>query len=218
MNKIMKNQETIVAKKEVVKMNINAENETVNNVKKEETNMNTTAKIETVNSAKKEETNMNTTAKNETVNKANEEARRIIMIEECKDEPGTYACHVINTLGLSVSRTLRIPEDSLAVLPLVFSTDICNFRLVDGKVVKGWTENAMDALEEFVKNVHESCMKADEEPDNGWDNYDVAEDDDDETCWDADIPESERVTNPSSSEIFARLEEMARQNKAGKAE
>ena len=144
---VAKNETVNNAKKEDINMNTNAKNETVNNVEKEETNMNTTAKNETVNSAKKEDTNMNTTAKNEAVNKANEEARRIIMIEECKDEPGTYACHVINTLGLSVSRTLRIPEDSLAVLPLVFSTDICNFRLVDGKVVKGWTENAMDALE-----------------------------------------------------------------------
>ena len=124
--------------------------------------------------------------------------RRIIFVEKSEKEENTYSCHVINTNGASVCPTLSCSEEEVKVLSLVFSTDICNFQVVDGKLQFGWPIKALDALSELVRNIHEKEQIPEQEE---YPEYEPMPEEDDEECWDADIPDEERIINPSSRTI-----------------
>lgn len=82
--------------------------------------------------------------------------RRILFVEKSEKEADRYVYRVLSTNGGSVCPVKTCTEEQVKLLPLVFSTDICNFRVVDGELKIGWSEKDFEALSELIRNIHES--------------------------------------------------------------
>lgn len=146
---------------------------------------------------------------NDTTAEKEQKDPRIILYVE-KNGEDAYVYHVINTLGQSVCAAYTVNAKLLPFFKTIFPTAVCNFVMKGEEPVFGWPADEMDVFDELVRNLHAAACKPDlSKEDKDWSEYySSEEDDEDEEPWDADIPEEERITNPSSAEIEKRLKEL----------
>lgn len=133
-------------------------------------------------------------------NSSNSVIRYLIYLVKVDDGSGLYFYRVIDVIVPGLVTQGACDIETAKCLSMVFPDAVSNFRIVDDRIVLGWSDESIRAMEELNKNLPSvyTIVGADDQaahrfPDDYYD--------DDEEPWDADIPDEERVTNPSIRSI-----------------
>ena len=139
-------------------------------------------------------------------NNNNYAVRYLIYLVDANDGSNQFIYRVIDVIipGLVTQGVCDV--ETARCLSLVFPDSVSNFRIVDDRIVLGWSAESIRAMEELNKNLPSvyTIVGADDEAAHRIpDDYN----DDDEEPWDADIPDEERITNPSVSTISMKVDD-----------
>lgn len=128
--------------------------------------------------------------------------RYIIFLEETEESPIKYYYRVVDAIvpGLRSQGTCDL--GMAKCFSMVFPDAVTNFKILDDKIVLGWSEDSFAVFENLLKNL-QSVYKIVGIDENAMHRVyeNMTEEDDDDEPWDIDISDDERITNPSIREL-----------------
>ena len=133
-------------------------------------------------------------------NNNNSAVRYLLYLDKADDSSDSYIYRVIDVLTPGLKSQGVCDVEIAKCLSIVFPDSVSNFRIVDGRIVLGWTDESIRAMEELNRNlpsIYTIVGASDEAAQRIPMNYD----EEDEEPWDADLADEDRITNPPRSAI-----------------